>query len=59
MAFNTEVEEVGESVVDGGSSGTKSEVFAKLRDVRTELDLINCSKDVEDDLLNASLAEYQ
>ncbi len=33
--------------------------YDQLQDVRTELDLVRCSEDIEDDLLEAGLEEYQ
>ena len=33
--------------------------YDQLQNVRTELDLVRCSEDIEDDLLEASLEEYQ
>ena len=41
-----------------GSHGDKSQ-YQQLRTVRTELDLVKYSEDLENDLLEASLEEYQ
>jgi hypothetical protein len=44
-------------VEEAGSYGPKNS-YERLR-VRTELDLAKCSEDIENDLLEASLEEYQ
>ena len=33
--------------------------YENLQTIRTELDLVKCSEDIENDLLEASLDEYQ
>jgi hypothetical protein len=45
-------------VKEAGSYGAKNS-YERLRAVRTELDLAKCSEDIENDLLEASLEEYQ
>ena len=40
-----------------GYEDTKS--YDYLETIRTELDLVKCSEDIENDLLEASLDEYQ
>ena len=44
--------------VEAGSYGAKNP-YERLQAVRTELDLSKCSEDIENDLLEASLEEYQ
>ena len=45
-------------VKEAGSHGAKNS-YERLQAVRTELDLAKCSEDIENDLLEASLEEYQ
>jgi hypothetical protein len=45
-------------VKEAGRHGAKSS-YEQLQAVRTELDLAKCSEDIENDLLEASLEEYQ
>jgi hypothetical protein len=45
-------------VKQAGRNGAKSS-YERLQAVRTELDLAKCSEDIENDLLEASLEEYQ
>lgn len=45
-------------VKEAGSHGAKNS-DERLQVVRTELDLAKCSEDIENDLLEASLEEYQ
>ena len=45
-------------VKEAGSQGAKNS-YERLQAVRTELDLAKCSEDIENDLLEASLEEYQ
>jgi hypothetical protein len=41
-----------------GSHGVKSS-YGHLQTAHTELDLVKCSEDIENDVLEASLEEYQ
>jgi hypothetical protein len=45
-------------VKEAGSYGAKNS-YERLQAVRTELELAECSEDIENDLLEASLEEYQ
>jgi hypothetical protein len=45
-------------VKEAGSYGAKNS-YERLQAVQTELDLAKCSEDIENDLLEASLEEYQ
>lgn len=45
-------------VKEAGSYGAKNS-YERLQAVRTELELAKCSEDIENDLLEASLEEYQ
>jgi len=45
-------------VKEAGSHGAKNS-YERLQAVRTELELAKCSEDIENDLLEASLEEYQ
>lgn len=44
---------------DGVEDHEAHNCYDQLQNVRTELDLVKCSEDIEDDLLEASLEEYQ
>jgi hypothetical protein len=57
MPVDAEKEQQAE-VKDAGSHGAQNS-YERLQCVRTELDLAKCSEDVENDLLEASLEEYQ
>ena len=45
-------------VKEAGNYGVKNS-YERLQAVRTELELAKCSEDIENDLLEASLEEYQ
>jgi hypothetical protein len=45
-------------IKEAGSYGAKNS-YERLQAVRTELELVKCSEDIENDLLEASLEEYQ
>jgi hypothetical protein len=46
------------NVKEAGGYGDKSS-YQHLQMVRSELDLVKCSEEIENDLLEASLEEYQ
>ena len=53
------VEESGQNALEPLQNHKEINPYGQLQNVETELDLVKCSEDIEDDLLEASLEEYQ